>query len=174
MDCQPDRSTPDSRGFDRVYLAIGKFQVNWSVFEYELYRFTKIIYANCRSFTPAKFPDGIAGKIKLLERVLKEEPRLSEITEDGLKLTKALWHHLERRHLIVHGSIAHIENSSTLTFFQPLEIREGPLKRANRVQVSLSQIEKEAQEMEDRSIDLGYFVAQFESALPNPPGSHSP
>ena len=152
---------------------MGKFQVNWSVFEYELYRFTKIIYANCRSFTPAKFPDGIAGKTKLLERVLKEESRLSEITEDGLKLTKALWRHLKLRHLIVHGLIARIENSSKLTFLQPPQIGEGQLKRAKEVEVELFQIEMAAQDMEDHSIDLGFFAAGFQDALPKPPGSHT-
>lgn len=169
-----ESSMLDNRDLDRVYLAIGKFQVNWSVFEYELYRFTKIIYANCPTFIPAKFPDGIAGKIALLKRVLKKEPRLSGISADGLKLTKALWLHLKLRHLIVHGSIAHIENSSTLTFFRPLEIGDGPLKRAERVQVELSQIEMEAQEMEYRSLELGFFGSQFEDAFPIPPGSHSP
>lgn len=163
----------DNQDYHRVYLAIGKFQVNWSMFEYELYRFTKIIYANCSNFIPAKFPDGIAGKIDLLKRVLKKEPRLSKISTDGLKLTKALWRHRDLRNLLVHGSIVAIEpSSSTLTFLRPLEIGKGPLKRAETVQVELSQIETEAQEMEDRSLEFGFFVGGFETALPNPPGSH--
>jgi hypothetical protein len=163
----------DNRDLDRVYLAIGKFQVNWSMFEYDLYLFTKIIYANCESkIIPAKFPDGIAGKIKLLNRVLKEEPRLSEIRSDGLKLIKSLWRHRDLRNLIVHGTISNIKNSSTLTFLVPPEIGAGPLKRAKRVRVELSQIEKEAQEMEIGAMDLGWFSGGFQEALPIPPGSH--
>lgn len=168
-------SQASDRNFDAVYSAVGKFQVNWSVFEYELYRLAKIIYANCKGdLLPARFPDGIAGKIKLVERALTKEPRLSAIATDGQALTKDIWRCLDLRHLMVHGSIVHIENCSTVTFLKPPQIGEGPLQRAECISVELSQIEKQAQEMEDRSFELGYFVAQFESALPNPPGSHSP
>lgn len=164
---------PDNRDLDRVYLAIGKFQVYWSMYEYEMYRLNKIIYVNYpRNSLPKKFPDGIADKIALLERILKEESKLSGIATEGLKLTKTLWQHLELRHLIVHGSFFCITPPSTLTFSKPPQIADGPLKRAKQIEVELSQIEMAAQEMEDLSIDLGGFETEFQETLPNPPGSH--
>lgn len=159
---------------DALYLAIGKFLVNWSVFEYEMYLLVKIIYANCQSLIPDKFPDGIAGKIKLVERALSEEPRLSGIADEGRKLINDIWIHLELRHVMVHGSAAYTENSSRVTFFRPLEIGTGPLKEAKHIPVELSQIEKEAQEMEDGSLELGFFSTHFKSALPNRLKPHSP
>ncbi|MCS6316761.1 MAG: hypothetical protein H8K05_03065, partial [Nitrospira sp.] len=58
--------TENDRQFDALYLAIGRFLVNWGQIEYEMYRCTKMIYVNCAApMLPEKFPNTIEGKIHL-------------------------------------------------------------------------------------------------------------
>lgn len=152
------------RQFDALYVAIGKFLVSWSHIEYEMYRCTKMVYVNCAApMLPEKFPSTIEGKIHLFENALSKDPRLSDMTLDGRKLTAHIWRHRDLRNDLVHSAISGIENASTVTFLRPP--KTGPAGRSQRKQVNLALIEKHGQEMEALCFALGCFVAQFERAL---------
>lgn len=154
----------NDRQFAPLYLAIGRFVINWGQIEYELYRCTKMIYANCPApILPEKFPHTIEGKIHLFDNALSKDPRLSDLRERGQKVTSHIWRHRDLRNDLMHSAISGIEDASSVTFMRPP--KGGPAGRSQRKQVRLALIEKHGHEMEALCFELGYFVAGFQRAL---------
>lgn len=150
--------------FDALYLAIGRFMVNWGQIEYEMYRCTKMVYAKCAaSILPKRFPNSIANQISLFTKALSKDPRLSDLTKDGHKLTGRIWQHRDLRNDLMHSSISGILNAATVTFMRAPE--RAPEETAIQKQVELKDIENQGKEIEAFCFDLGYFVPQFERAL---------
>jgi len=151
------------RNLDSPYLAIGRLAANWAHIEYELDHCLVLIYANCQGeLVKNNCPIAFKKKLKLFKMALNTEKRLSALKTDGLKIAAKMSRLVLHRHNALHGTIWKF-NPSTIIFAKREWGGKVPTRRFFTVKVA--EIEKRGKAMEDFASELGFFVAQFDSAF---------
>jgi len=146
-----------------AYLAIGKVAVSWAHIEYELELCVSLIYSHCEGkLLNENCPMNFQRKLKIFRWAFESEKRLSDLKSDGSKIADAMSSFADYRNQTLHGTIAFFNRSEVV--FDKHEFG-GRIPKPSRRTVPVAEIEKNGQEMEDFSFELGYFTSQFEEAL---------
>jgi hypothetical protein len=129
------------RKFDAIYVAIGRFVVEWSGLEYCLDLL--VLSARDRS-TQLEIPHQIGEKLRFLRDSVKSRPELADYAKAINELVDEVLIMKEDRHDFVHGAVIHMAEESrpfTITLHRVLQprkqARRPPLKATAR-QINLA------------------------------------